>query len=46
MITVYLVRHSRIEKTNSVLNSDSLQLQNEKQLLSIDGELLAEEKNE
>ena len=44
MTTVYLVRHSRTEKTNSVLNSDSLQLQNEKQLLSIDGELLAEEK--
>lgn len=44
MTTVYLVRHSKTEKTNSVLNSDSLQLQNEKQLLSIDGELLAEEK--
>ena len=44
MITVYLIRHSKTEKTNNVLNNDSLQLQNEKQLLSIDGELLAEEK--
>lgn len=44
MTTVYLVRHSRTEKTNSVLNSDSLQLQNEKQLLSIEGEEFAKEK--
>lgn len=44
MITVYLIRHSKTEKTHNVLNNDSLQLQNEKQLLSIDGELLAEEK--
>lgn len=34
MITVYLIRHSKTEKTNNVLNNDSLQLQNEKQLLS------------
>ena len=42
--TIYLIRHSKTEKTNSVLNNDSLQLQNEKQFLSIDGELLAEDK--
>lgn len=44
MTTVYLVRHSKTEKTNNALNSESLQLQNEKQLLSIDGEILAEDK--
>ena len=44
MTTIYLIRHSKTEKTNSILNNDSLQLQNEKQFLSIDGELLAEDK--
>ena len=41
MIKVYLIRHSKTEKTNNFVNSDNLQLQNEKQFLSIDGELLA-----
>ena len=44
MIKVYLIRHSKTEKTNNFVNSDNLQLQNEKQFLSIDGELLAENK--
>ena len=44
MINVYLIRHSKTEKTNNFVNSDNLQLQNEKQFLSIDGELLAENK--
>ena len=44
MKEIYLMRHSEPLKCINIQNNDSLQLQNEKQLLSIDGELLAEEK--
>lgn len=44
MTTVYLIRHSKSEKINNIVNSDNLQIQNEKQFLSIEGEELAKEK--
>ena len=46
MTTVYLIRHSKSEKINNIVNSDNLQIQNEKQFLSIEGEELAKEKIE
>lgn len=42
MTEVYLIRHSKTLKVNNVLNNDSLQLQNEKACLSIEGEKLAQ----
>lgn len=44
MTTIYLIRHSKSEKTHNIVNNDNLQIQNEKQFLSIDGEQLAKEK--
>ena len=44
MKTVYLVRHSKPLKVDNTLNRDSLQIQNEKSSLSIDGEKIAQEK--
>lgn len=44
MTTIYLIRHSKSEKTNNLVNNDNLQIQNEKQFLSIEGEQLAKEK--
>lgn len=41
MTEVYFIRHSKTLKTNNDLNNDSLQLQNEKSCLSLDGENLA-----
>ena len=41
MTEVYFIRHSKTLKINNNLNSDNLQLQNEKACLSIDGEILA-----
>lgn len=41
MTTIYFIRHSKSQKTHNLLNSDNLQLQNEKQILSIEGEELA-----
>ncbi len=41
MTTIYFIRHSKSLKTNNLLNRDNLQLQNEKQILSIEGEELA-----
>ena len=41
MTTLYLIRHSKVLKTNNDLNSDDIQLQNEKACLSIEGEELA-----
>ena len=38
---VYLIRHSKVLKPNNELNSESLQLQNEKCILSVEGENLA-----
>ena len=44
MTTIYLIRHSKPMKVNNTFNSDSLQIQNEKSSLSIEGEQLAQEK--
>ena len=44
MTTIYLIRHSKPMKVNNTFNSDSLQIQNEKSSLSIEGERLAQEK--
>lgn len=41
---VYLIRHSKALKVNNDYNNESLQLQNEKTPLSIEGEELAKEK--
>ncbi|MBE6147710.1 MAG: histidine phosphatase family protein [Firmicutes bacterium] len=38
---IYLIRHSKTEKVNHVLNGDSLLVQNEKSILSMEGEMLA-----
>ena len=43
MTEVYLIRHSKTLKVNNNLSNDSLQLQNEKACLSIEGEELAKE---
>ena len=43
MTTLYLIRHSKPLKVNNDLNSDDLQIQNEKNCLSIEGEDLAKE---
>ena len=44
MTTIYLIRHSKPMKVNNTFNSDSLQIQNEKSSLSIEGEQFAQEK--
>lgn len=44
MTTIYLIRHSKPMKVNNTFNSDSLQIQNEKSSLSIEGEQIAQEK--
>lgn len=46
MTTVYLIRHSKPinSNINNNLNSDNLQIQNEKKCLSIEGEQMAQEK--
>lgn len=44
MTTIYLIRHSMPLKVNNTLNSDDLQVQNEKSSLSIEGEQIAQEK--
>ena len=41
---IYLIRHSKPLKINNDKNIDSLQIQNEKQPLSIEGENIAREK--
>lgn len=46
MTTIYLIRHSKTLKPNYLISSDNLQIQNEKQILSIDGERIAEQKFE
>ena len=45
MTTIYLMRHSEPLKVNHELNNDSLQTQNEKCVLSKNGEKLAKEKS-
>ncbi|CDE95946.1 MAG: histidine phosphatase family protein [Bacilli bacterium] len=44
MTTIYLIRHSKPLKVNNTFNNDSLQIQNEKSSLSIEGEQIAQEK--
>ena len=44
MTTLYLIRHSKPLKVNNTLNYDNLQIQNEKQSLSIEGEQIAQDK--
>lgn len=44
MNTLYLIRHSKPLKVNNTLNYDNLQIQNEKQSLSIEGEQIAQNK--
>ena len=39
---IYLIRHSESLKVNHILNNDSLQIKNEKTVLSVNGEKLAE----
>ena len=46
MTEVYLLRHSETLKVNNVENNDSLQLKNEKMILSINGEKLAYKKSQ
>jgi len=42
--TVYLIRHSKPLKVNNDNTSDTLQIQNEKKVLSIEGEQIAKER--
>lgn len=44
MTTVYFIRHSKCLKVNNDFNNDSIQLKNEKQILSLEGEKIAKEK--
>lgn len=44
MTTIYLIRHSMPLKVNNEFNNDNLQIQNEKQSLSIEGEQIAQNK--
>ena len=46
MTTVYFMRHSEALKSQNIKNSDTLQLQNEKWVLTIKGEYIAKEKSE
>lgn len=46
MTTVYLMRHSKPMKHIYLKNSDSLQIQNEKKILTIDGEEIAKKVSE
>lgn len=45
MTTIYFMRHSEPLKFKNINNNDSLQLQNEKWPLTVNGEKLAEEKS-
>ena len=44
MTTIYLIRHSKTLKVNNDLDTDDLQLQNEKYSLSLEGEQIAQER--
>lgn len=46
MKEIYLIRHSEALKPVNIDNNDSLQVQNEKWCLTINGEILAKEKSE
>ena len=43
MTTIYFMRHSEALKYNNINNNDSLQIQNEKWPLTINGEMIARE---
>ena len=45
MTTIYFMRHSETLKYNNINNNDSLQIQNEKWPLTINGENIAKEKS-
>lgn len=45
MKTIYMMRHSESLKCNNIENNDSLQLQNEKWALTVNGENIAKEKS-
>jgi len=45
MTTIYFMRHSEALKYNNINNNDSLQIQNEKWPLTINGEMIAREKS-
>lgn len=44
MTTVYLIRHSKTIDVNNELSTDTLQIQNEKKILSQEGEQIARKK--
>lgn len=44
MNTIYLIRHSKALKVSNLFNNESLQFQNEKKSLSIEGEKIAKDK--
>lgn len=44
MTTFYLIRHSKTLKVNNDLDTDDLQLQNEKYSISLEGEQIAQER--
>ena len=46
MTTIYFMRHSEALKYNNINNNDSLQVQNEKWILTKNGEKIAKEKSE
>jgi len=46
MTTVYFMRHSEALKPQNIKNADTLQLQNEKWILTVKGENIAKEKSE
>ena len=46
MTIIYFMRHSEVLKPKNINNSDSLQLQNEKWILTVKGENIAKEKSE
>ena len=44
MTTIYLIRHSKTLDVNNEFSTDTLQIQNEKKVLSKEGEKLAKDK--
>ncbi len=46
MTTIYFMRHSEAMKPQNINNTDSLQLQNEKWILTVNGENIAKEKSQ
>lgn len=46
MTIIYFMRHSEVLKPKNINNSDSLQLQNEKWILTINGENIVKEKSQ